>query len=180
MKGKPLEEEDSLFDPDEEDKNMEYEKMDSLADIDDMPAHFSDDERKDKAHRQELRNEQKEYINSLREGNLSLIILVIAFILDMRDFRTRYEEAAKDREKFEKILNEETDEVMKEFSKDEDVARGWREYQERAKGNKNVLELHQKLLESHFEELKEEREKSKILKEKQTRLKDLHKRNNKF
>jgi len=60
---------DSLFEPEEEeDKNMKFEKMDSLADIDELSPHLFEDEMADNQHLNDLRKEHKEYLKQLREG----------------------------------------------------------------------------------------------------------------
>lgn len=67
---KPKEDEDGLFEPDEED-NMQYEKLDSLAEIDELSPHLFEDEMKENEHLNNIRKEQKEYLRSLSDGKYS-------------------------------------------------------------------------------------------------------------
>lgn len=69
MKGKKKGKESTLFEPEEE--NLEYEKMDTLADIDDLPAEQFEDERKEEEHVMNMRSEEKAELRRQRDSKES-------------------------------------------------------------------------------------------------------------
>lgn len=110
---------DSLFEPEEEeDKNMKFEKMDSLADIDELSPHLFEDEMADNQHLNDLRKEHKEYLKQLREGKKTFF-KKLKNLQDNRDFDVKLREARKDPRKFAELMDEDPDAVIDEYIKDE-------------------------------------------------------------
>jgi len=145
---------DSLFEPEEEeDKNMKFEKMDSLADIDELSPHLFEDEMADNQHLNDLRKEHKEYLKQLREDN--------------RDFDVKLREARKDPRKFAELMDEDPDAVIDEYIKDEKMRMA----------AEDAEELEKRL---HFEEQKDLKDRAKVLRQRRQEMKNFHKKNVSF
>lgn len=148
MKGKKKGKESTLFEPEEE--KMEYEKMDTLADIDDLPADQFEDERKEEEHVMQMRREEKAELRRQRDMTTNFV--------------DKYAEASKDPASFEALLNEEPGEVLRTMNLEDDYNQARTEAEE--------LEKY-----FHFSQEKEAKAKSQIMREKKSRSKDFFKKN---
>lgn len=117
MKGKKKGKESTLFEPEEE--NLEYEKMDTLADIDDLPAEQFEDERKEEEHVMNMRSEEKAELRRQRDSKESQCFYKNSLVT--MDYVNKFDEARKDPMTFEALLNEEPGEVIKHINLEEDL-----------------------------------------------------------
>lgn len=118
MKGKKKAKESTLFEPEEE--ILEYEKMDTLADIDDLPADQFEDELKEQEHVMQMRREEKAELRRQRDGN-KLECSIKNIYLATHEFVDKFEEARKDPMTFEALLNEEPGEVLKHINLEDEL-----------------------------------------------------------
>ena len=128
MKGKRKGKESTLFEPEEE--KMEYEKMDTLADIDDLPDDHFEDERKEQEHVMQMRREEKAELRRQRDSNKYKLECSLKRLLVTTDFVNRFEEARKDPMTFEALLNEEPGEVIRNMNLQDDLAQAQNEAEE--------------------------------------------------
>lgn len=68
MMGLNGEEKDEGLFMSDDDKDTEFEKMDSLADIDAIPEHLFEEEMKESSHLKQMREEQMAYIKNFEKG----------------------------------------------------------------------------------------------------------------
>jgi len=115
------EKDDGLFMSDDDDKDVDFEKMDSLADIDAIPEHLFEEETKESSHLKQMREEQMAYIKSFEkefdfEKNYQTFRKENAGLEELleknpEEFKARYMKDLQNEE-----FNEELDEVSKFFT----------------------------------------------------------------
>jgi len=96
------ENDDGLFESDD-DKATDFEKMDSLADIDSIPNYLFEDEIKEDAHLKEMREEQMEYIKNIEKEY---------------DFEKSYKEFRKNNSHVEELLEKDPEAFKERYAKD--------------------------------------------------------------
>jgi len=113
------EKDDGLFMSDDDDKDVDFEKMDSLADIDAIPEHLFEEETKESSHLKQMREEQMAYIKSFEKGiqknpnDGSSKTFFLEF-----DFEKNYQTFRKENAGLEELLEKNPEEFKARYMKD--------------------------------------------------------------